>query len=340
MRQRIRTFRGPLLLALLLAVVLPAPVQAAMASPSPSPAASDSELEVVDLGVLPGDIASFAHGINDHGAVVGTSTGEAASHAFLWRRGRMVDLGTLGGGPSDNSNALAIDERGRIVGWSNGPADDFAQHAVLWRNGEIVDLGTLGGPDSVATDINDRGEVVGYSTTSDGSQHAFLWRRGRMIDLGTPDGQAFSYANAINDDGQVVGGGYTWQDGEWTPLEPPAGAGGVEAQDNNDRNQVAGYSLQAGIAVNRAVVWNDGAPRDLGFPEDEGSQAMGINDHGQVVGSSFDNGAFLWEHGEITYLPSVAALASAEDINERGQVAGYSPTMEGIDPRYHAVVWR
>jgi uncharacterized membrane protein len=36
-------------------------------------------------------------------------------------------------------------------------------HAVLWQNGTIKDLGTLGGPDSVAWQINERGEIAGQS---------------------------------------------------------------------------------------------------------------------------------------------------------------------------------
>jgi probable HAF family extracellular repeat protein len=62
------------------------------------------------------------------------------------------------------------------------------------------DLGTLGGLHSLATAVNDRGEVVGVSETSDGDMHAFLWRRGKMADLGwkgVPD--------AINSRGEVVG---------------------------------------------------------------------------------------------------------------------------------------
>jgi len=69
----------------------------------------------------------------------------------------------------------------------------------------ISDLGTLGGTSSVASSINDRGQVVGYSQTASGELHAFLWGKGTMTDLGTLGGNFSEAAAIINDRGQVVG---------------------------------------------------------------------------------------------------------------------------------------
>ena len=66
------------------------------------------------------------------------------------------------------------------------------------------DLGTLGGKESAATAVNERGQVIGESTTAGGATHAFLWQDGKMRDLGTLGGQSSS-PTAINDVGQVVG---------------------------------------------------------------------------------------------------------------------------------------
>ena len=68
----------------------------------------------------------------------------------------------------------------------------------------LRDLGTLGGDSANAWNINDRGQVVGDSVTTDGSTHAFLWDKGVMTDLGTLGGP-FSSAAVINDRGQVAG---------------------------------------------------------------------------------------------------------------------------------------
>ena len=51
----------------------------------------------------------------------------------------------------------------------------------------LTSLGTLGGSYSIATGINDAGQVVGYSDTATGLQHAFITGPNGvgMTDLGT-----------------------------------------------------------------------------------------------------------------------------------------------------------
>ena len=67
-----------------------------------------------------------------------------------------------------------------------------------------IDLGTLGGSFSFAQDINDRGQVTGYSSNALGEFHAFLWENSKMTDLGTLGG-TFSFGAALNARGQVAG---------------------------------------------------------------------------------------------------------------------------------------
>jgi len=76
----------------------------------------------------------------------------------------------------------------------------------------MIDLGTLGGDGSHALEINERGEVIGYSRTAQNRQHACLWRNGGVIDLNSlvpPDaGWELSIARGINDQGLIVGDGF------------------------------------------------------------------------------------------------------------------------------------
>jgi probable HAF family extracellular repeat protein len=91
------------------------------------------------------------------------------------------------------------------VGYSNiSPDPNSPVHAFVFAEGSMRDLGTLGGDNSVATGINDSGQVVGYSETSTGSDspiHAFVFADGAMRDLGTLSG-INSVATGINNSGQ------------------------------------------------------------------------------------------------------------------------------------------
>jgi probable HAF family extracellular repeat protein len=164
------------------------------------------------------------------------------------------------------------------------------------------DLGTLGGPWSQAVQINERGQIVGWSATVAGESHVFLWTDGTMQDLGP----AIQYmAVRVNEHGQVA----------WTA---PTAAG-----------------------ASRAFLWTEGVAQELGALGDTGgSQVYGLNDLGRVVGSS-NRRPFVWSDGAMRELPSLGgSLAWASAINNRGQVVGTSYAPMGPDgaPAY-ALLW-
>jgi probable HAF family extracellular repeat protein len=160
------------------------------------------------------------------------------------------------------------------------------------------------------------------------AQTATATAQRQMVDLGTLAGpHSTSYANAINNRGEVVGQStlddvfqvhaFLWRQGEMTDLAPLS-----TADDINDHGVVVG----AGASANgeyHALMWADGKATDLGTLGGTLSQAFGINNLGQVVGLSWtasgEPHGFLWDHGKMTDL---APLVSANDINDQGQVVG------------------
>ena len=74
---------------------------------------------MTDMGVLPGDIQSWASNINSKGQAVGTSFPETGSRAFIWQDGVMTDLNTLipAGSNFYLAEAWGINERGQIAGF-------------------------------------------------------------------------------------------------------------------------------------------------------------------------------------------------------------------------------
>lgn len=77
-----------------------------------------SNIQIVDLGTLPGGNTSRATDINDAGNIVGSSeTLSGETHAFFLSGGIMSDIGTLPGG--DTSRANGINDHNQVVGRAN-----------------------------------------------------------------------------------------------------------------------------------------------------------------------------------------------------------------------------
>ena len=147
--------------------------------------------------------------LNDRGDIVGVSGGEPKA-AVLWpRKGGLVSLGTLPG--FAHSEAVAISENATITGVATGVGEfPTRSRAVLWQPGglAIQDLGALpGGTDSRARDVNNRGEVVGTSTSAKGSR-AFIWTASTgmkdLNDLVTVPGLVMTDALSVNRRGDIV----------------------------------------------------------------------------------------------------------------------------------------
>ena len=244
-----------------------------------------------------------------------------------------------------NCYLVAINERGQVTGscWKGRK-----HQAFLWQNGKMTDLGTLA--DDLVTEpaaINERGQIVGRAVrygpvgNTDGpvKSFGFLWQNGRITKLGTLGGER-SGATAINDRGQIIGGGTTkngsghailWEKGHLTDV-----GGDRSLYAVNNYGQVIGGP---GFLSGQGFLWANGKHRDIAI------SPRAINERGQVAGAIEATGppphgtprrAALWEHGRTVDLGSLGGLSAASALNERGMIVGFSQTASGD---FHIVLW-
>lgn len=263
----------------------------------------------LDLGNLPGLPSDIANDINQSGTIVGFSFGSSVStaRAFVWTPGvGMRALPDLGG----NANiAQAINASGMAVGWA---ADSFGTvHAARWdAAGQITDLNPPGGT-SIAIDINDLGDIIGWTFPLGAVQeHAHLWRRdGVQVDLGTLGG-AKSNGFGINNSAQAVG-----------VADPPVPAPEV------------------------AFVWDQArGMHNLGYGMR--SQAFAISDLGRSVGLSTGSGVvgLTKFRGVLQILPDLAPakphFSGPVNVNRCGTIVGSSVDPNPASAALLPVVWR
>ena len=235
--------------------------------------------------------------------------------------------------------------------------------AFLWTKDKgLRDLGPLGGPDSLAYYVNNRGQIAGHPFTNSiinkktgmPTLDPFFWEDGKMVDMGTLGG---TVGNPLwlNKNGQVVGESnlkgdavfhpFSWEKG-MKNLKDLGTLGGNYGQANwiNDAGDAVGWANTTNSAIDHAVLWKNGKknkPTDLGTLKGyEYSFAYSINSMRQIVGCVANNNytcstAFLWEDGEMVDLNTLVAggsglqLSEANDINERGEIAGNGVLQNG-----------
>jgi probable HAF family extracellular repeat protein len=165
-------------------------------------AAAMSNGNVQELGTLGGVSGeSMALSVNDTGVIVGISQDTAGNfHAVTFFNGSISDLGI----PPDGHFAGAdINAAGQIVCTIGG-------QAYFYSNGSAQPLNILGLPFSDAEAINDVGQIVGYASSAS-STVPYIFADGTAQDLNTlissSSGWTLTFANDINNLGQIVGQG-------------------------------------------------------------------------------------------------------------------------------------
>jgi probable HAF family extracellular repeat protein len=135
----------------------------------------------LQIGPLPGAFNSEGRGINIHGDVVGRSSGDTVTEAFvhLDDGDTLVGLGFLPGGDG-YSEAFGINAARHVVGVSR--AGEAIVHATLWIDGVAHDLNDLVDSSEITTltsaaAINDAGDIAAEADLPDGNHAIVLLRR-------------------------------------------------------------------------------------------------------------------------------------------------------------------
>jgi probable HAF family extracellular repeat protein len=346
---------------------------ATLAAPVCTLAQSTQKYTIVDLGPVG---PSWSQGqpfvVSGNGLVSGESVlanpsnpAEWVSHGLVWEGSstKVINIPGLGG---PNNIAFGVNLRGQVAGQADTEipdpnGEDFCGSAALglthsgntcvpflWQNGMMVALPRLRngagteGSNGAALQINDFGMAAGTAENAEVDSTCpgvgvspqttqfkpviwmkpFPWSQVRLQELATVDGDPDGIAYAINDLGQAVGAS-----GNCAPFN-------VIDQNN--------------LTPLHAVLWRDGNAIDLGNLHGDGRfagiYATGLNDEGQVVGTSDTTNdasfhAFLWQQGHITDLGTLPgdAYSSATSISNNGMVLGISISAS-FSPR--AALWR
>lgn len=209
---------------------------------------------------------SSANAINNSGIIVGEVAVQSynARSAFIYdsvngttrildQNAVLLDEGTGRMLAKSQQFGVTVSDNGLVAGYSYNNYSDSMAWVFDMTTGGITTLGSLSKfgcietdcsqatyKQSAPTDINNKGQVVGWSekyVNNELERRAFIWDAGAgMIDLGSlGDGSnQGSYAFGINDKGQVVGQtdvagsfrphAFLWENGEMIDLNTLLGA--------------------------------------------------------------------------------------------------------------------
>lgn len=316
---------------------------------------------------LPGDTAAHAS-VWIHGFRVDLGTLGGPSSNVAWPV--KSDLGIISG-IAETNEPNPLGERWSCRFFFPGASTRLNCRGVVWEFGQIRALPLFpGGYNSFATGTNGRRQTVGWSengvhdTSCTGTQvlqfRAVMWGPGtdQMQELPPLPPDSTSAATAVNDRGQVVGisgacsiavGGLSaramvlWENGQPTEIPNFGGIAWNTPMAINRWGDVVGFanaSAADGVDPNfRAFLWTRrGGLRQLLLPGDTSSQALGINDWGQVVGQSCGPGGcrgFLYQHGRLSDLNDMLVpdytghIEFAGDIDNHGRITGQASDPAG-----------
>ncbi|MFC0253483.1 HAF repeat-containing protein [Massilia consociata] len=262
----------------------------------------------------------------------------AANAAPAYPEYRVTIVGPAGSQPTDMNQA------GAVVGFT--PTSDTTSRSFVNYGNGVRNLILPGTTSSLATAINDRGEVVGNYRTGAGQVRGYVYYRGSFRLPDPIPGRTTSFVD-INNAGYILAHGRLPSgDGLLSYLRAPNGSyrnigtlpfenAITNAEALNNRNQITGQSATFILPEipYYAFIWTRGVMRqldDFGYTPNYG---YAINDRGQGAGTSSVPGlhnrvATLYSNGRLIDIdrspPSADRYSNGRAINNHGHVVGDS----------------
>ncbi|MGA2797213.1 MAG: PEP-CTERM sorting domain-containing protein [Thermoguttaceae bacterium] len=207
----------------------------------------------------------------------------------------------------------------------------------------LITIGNLPGADgSGVADINDNGQVVGSSFSSDGNySHAFIYDPTTGLnDLGVVPGDASSYAYGVNNRGDVVGESFLPGGGSrafiYSSTSGMTSLGGLPGWSNstaysiNDLGTVVGKSYSQNQNLSRGFIYKPGAGiYDPGILPGEVTEAQDVNNSDTIVWHKITPnvtvGTYLYDSNG--YLQAIGGLQpgggyNGQSLSNIGHMAG------------------
>jgi hypothetical protein len=241
----------------------------------------------------------------------------------------------------------AVDSQSGYAGEASSSGN--TTHAVRWVGGQVVDYGTVPGygPHAFVSGVNKAGTVVGHTSAATGNrQRAFRSVGTALQPLPEPPGAEHSWANGINDVGDIVGEvGSDVTSGSSTYLVRtavlwPASAPGTvvkltaglptggqtlgQAVDQDGTVLVQYYpGITNSLDATALYLWKSGTARQLPTPVGTKKVDGRAISNGRVAGASSVGGLVgtVWEADGTIVKPVDSNLIVS--INKTGQTTGW-----------------
>jgi len=255
-------------------------------------------------------------------------------------RFQTIDNPNAPGGLGNGTQLFGINNSGGLAG-------DYSDTIGSYNFGFYGSAGsftTLAGP-VIASGIDAAGDVAGYGRQNN-QAYGFLYN-GTFTTYNDPLAANGTAIFGVSQNGQYLGGdyygfstadGFIYHAGTYTTVDP-VGAFQTVLRGVNNSGQAVGYYVPHGGSHVHSFLYNGGSFTQLDDPlatGNDGTEAYGINDLGQVVGVYFVSTGqgeilhgFVYSGGIFTTVddPLTAAIPGfgtyATGINDSGQITGY-----------------